>query len=166
MVASLLRWLTFLDHEEILDLDAATEQRPDLREAQRVLARHVCTLVHGPREADRAERASNALYSEAVFELDERTLVEASSEAPATELPRADLGTSRASVAGLLVATGLVTSATKARSALSQGGVYLNNRRVHDQEAVVGPEDLLCGRYALLRRGKRDYHLLRFVGDS
>jgi tyrosyl-tRNA synthetase len=60
------------------------------------------------------------------------------------------------------VSTGLVSSKTAARAALAQGGVYVNNRRRVDPEACLSRDDLVVDRYVVLRRGRRDYHLLRF----
>ena len=62
----------------------------------------------------------------------------------------------------MLVTTGLASSKTSARAALVQGGVYVNNRRRSEPEARLSRDDLLVDRYVVLRRGRRDYHLLRF----
>ncbi len=162
VVGSYLRRLTFLSHEEILALDAETAAHPERRDAQRALARHVCTLVHGLAETERAERAAAALFSEAIADLDEAMLVEICSEAPATDLPRSLLEPPGASVADLLARSGLASSKTRARSILAQGGASVNNVRVSDPDALVSISDLLCDRYVVLRRGRRDYHLVRF----
>ena len=71
VVGTYLRYFTFLDHDEILGLDESTATHPERRDAQRELARQVCTLVHGDEETDRAEQAAAALFGEGVAELDE-----------------------------------------------------------------------------------------------
>lgn len=162
MVGAYLRAFTFLDHDTISALDEETAERPERRAAQRELARQVCTIVHGEAEVQRVERAAEALFSEQIAGLDEQTLLEVCAEAPTTELPRHALDGGLA-VVEALAATGLVPSKSRARTTVEQGGAYLNNRRVEDVDARIGPEDLLAGRYALLRRGRRDYHLLRFA---
>ena len=160
-VGPMLRLLTFLAHEEIEALDAATSQHPARRAAQRALASEVCRLVHGEAETKRAERASGALYSEEIATLDERLLLEVVAEAPSSSISRAELDGAGADLAGLLAATGLSPSRGAARTAVEQGGAYVNNVRRQGPKARVTRDDLLHDRYVLLRRGRRDYHLLR-----
>jgi tyrosyl-tRNA synthetase len=159
-VGTVLRFLTFLDHDTIRTLDAHTAEHPERREAQRALAHEVCTLVHGETETLRAEAAAAALYSEEISTLDEATLLEVCADAPTTVLERSAL--KEMSLVDALVDTGLVKSKSQARTTITQGGAYVNNRRVDDSDARLGPDDLLFGRYLVLRRGRRDYHLLRF----
>ena len=156
-VGTYLRFFTFLDPERIEDLERATVEHPERREAQRALAREITTLVHGVDEAARAEHAAEVLYSEEVSSLDEQTLLDVFAEAPTTTRPRGDVA-----LVDVLVESGLVRSKSEARKAIEQGGAYVNNRRVSDLDRRIDAADLLHGRYALLRRGKRDYHLLRF----
>jgi tyrosyl-tRNA synthetase len=160
-VGTVLRTLTFLDHDTIGALEAETSEHPERRRAQQALAHEVCTLVHGETEAARAAAASRALYSEEIATLDESTLLEVCADAPTTTLARSDLDEGLGLVDALVI-TGLVLSKGRARTTITQGGAYVNNRRVDDAEARLGPDDLLFGRYLVLRRGQRDYHLLRF----
>jgi tyrosyl-tRNA synthetase len=160
-VGTVLRMLTFLEHDTIRSLDIQTAEHPERREAQRALAEAVCTLVHGETETARAAAAARALYSEEIADLDENTLLEVCADAPVTTLRRADLDTGLGLV-DALVTTDLVPSKGRARTTITQGGAYVNNRRVTDADARLGPDDLLFGRYLVLRRGQRDYHLLRF----
>ncbi|HUO49102.1 MAG TPA: tyrosine--tRNA ligase [Acidimicrobiales bacterium] len=160
-VGAYLRYFTFLGHEEIGALDEATAAHPERREAQRALAAAVTTLVHGADETARAQAASAALYTEAIADLDERTLLDVCAEAPSSTLARSILDDGYA-VVDALADAGLAKSKTQARTTVSQGGAYLNNKRVEDAEARIGRDDLLFGQYALLRRGRRDYHLVRF----
>jgi tyrosyl-tRNA synthetase len=162
VVGSYLRRLTLIDLEEIEELDSATSSSPMRREAQRALARHVCRLVHGEAETRRAERAAGALYGESIVELDETTLLEVCSEAPTSVLPASLLDPPGLEVVELFARTGLVGSKARARTLVSQGGAYLNNSRVADPGAKVSRADLLVGRYLVLRRGSRDFHLIRF----
>jgi tyrosyl-tRNA synthetase len=164
VVGTYLRYFTFLPAEAILQLDGATAEHPERREAQRELARQVCTLVHGAGEADRAEQAAAALFGEQVAGLDERSLLEVFSDAPSTTLPRAGLDAGGLAVVDLLVESGMFASRGRARTTLEQGGVYANNTRVGDPDRRFTAEDLVAHRYLVLRRGKKDYHLIRFEG--
>src|SRR5579884_621499 len=162
MVPALLRWYTFLPRSRIEELDELTRTRPERREAQRVLAREVVSLVHGEQEATRAERAAGVLFSEEISTLDEATLLEVFADAPSSARPRSDLEPPGLAVVEALRDSGLVSSLSAARTTVSQGGAYVNNRRVGDPDQRLGVDDLISGRYAVLRRGKKDHHLLRF----
>jgi tyrosyl-tRNA synthetase len=160
-VGTYLRYFTFLDHDEIAALDDATAGHPERRDAQRALAEAVTSMVHGTQETTRAAAASAALYTDAIADLDEATLLEVCAEAPSSTIARSLLDDGYALV-DALAESGLVKSKTQARTTVAQGGAYLNNRRVDDVDARIGRGDLLFDRYALLRRGRRDYHLVRF----
>ncbi len=162
VVGSYLRYFTFLDHDAILALDESTASRPERRESQRELARQVCTLVHGPTETERAEQAGVALFGEGVALFDERTLLDVFADAPSTTLARTRLDGQGLALVDLLVETGLVPSKGRATTTIEQGGAYVNNRRESEPGRLIRPDDLVAGRYLVLRRGKRDYHLVKF----
>jgi tyrosyl-tRNA synthetase len=152
-VPGLLRVFTFRSREEIEELERETAQRPAARLGQRVLAEDVTTLVHGADEYARAVAASQALFGQGDLRaLDERTLGTALAEIPSTVL---EPGQPLPAVADLMAAAGIVPSKSEARRAIAQGGAYLNNDKVTDQDAVPQPGDLLHGRFLVLRRGKR-----------
>ena len=161
MVGSYLRYFTFLPHEAILQLDLATTERPERREAQRQLAREVCTLIHGAAEADRAEEAAEALFGEHVARLDEATLLDVFADAPSTSVDRVRLVEGGLTLVDLLVETGLEPSKSRARATVEGGGAYVNNKRERELARTLGEDDLVAGRYLVLRRGKREYHLVR-----
>lgn len=159
VVANYLRYFTFLPLEEILELDRLTAEQPKARAAQRALAGAVIELVHGPTERNAAEEASRALFGGSVASLDEATLLEVVEEAPASSLPAARLD-GPASLIDLMAECGLVSSKSEARRAIEQGGVFVNDVPVSGIDATLGRADLLHGRYVVLRKGKRQYHLL------
>jgi tyrosyl-tRNA synthetase len=162
----MLRRFTFLDHEEIERLEQATKDHPERREAQQALACSVCTFVHGADETARAERAARALYTEEIAALDTDLLADVVADAPSSSLPRTALDGDGLELAGALVSSGLVASRSEARRAIAQGGAYVNNVRRGDPDddstAAISRADLLSDRYVLLRRGRRDYHVLIF----
>ena len=162
LVPQLLRWYTFLSHERIQELDVEVADRPERREAQRVLAREVTAFIHGEAEAARAERAAGVLFSEEVASLDEATLLEVFADAPSSTRPRSDLDGAGLQVSDALRDSGLASSLSDARKVIQQGGAYVNNRRVTGGEARLTRADLISDRYAVLRRGKATHHLLRF----
>jgi tyrosyl-tRNA synthetase len=158
LTPQLLRFFTFLEHDAINELDAAIASAPEERRAQRALAEEVVTLVHGSEAAARARRAGEALFSEAIADLDEATLLEVVEDAPTTTWSREEL-LAGVNPVDLLVSARLAKSKGEARRFIEQGGVYVNNVRA-TAESRVSVEDALHGRYVVLRRGARQLHLV------
>jgi tyrosyl-tRNA synthetase len=152
-VGELLRIFTFLEHDEIEDLEAQTADKPFLRAGQRALAEQVTTLVHGAEETRRIKDASAALFGGgALQDLDRGTLAAALREAGSVEVKRSD---PMPDIVDLLVVAGLAKSKGEARRTVAEGGAYLNNERVPDPEVTPTAEDLLGGSWLVLRRGKK-----------
>jgi len=163
LVGRYLRYYTWLPLERVEELEKATVEHPERRQAQLALARAVTTLVHGTGEAAAAERASQVLFGGGELAgLDERTLLQVFSEAPSTERSRESLDGPGVSLVEALQESGLVASRSAARTTIGQGGVYVNNRKETDADRRLTAGDLVGGRYVVLRRGKREHHLLRF----
>ncbi|MCX6511845.1 MAG: tyrosine--tRNA ligase, partial [Actinobacteria bacterium] len=153
-VGSFLRYFTFLSHEEITALDLATQETPQLREAQRTLAREAVTMIHGPLACERAMQASDALFSTELADLDEDLLMELFAEAPSVQLPLASFHEGLG-IVDLAVSAGLLASKGEARRAVEQGGLSVNNLRVEGIDHLVKTDQLLHGRYLVLRRGRK-----------
>jgi len=152
-VPNLLRVFSFRSREEIGQLVKESEERPAARLGQHALAEEVTTLVHGAEETRRAIAASQALFGQgSLTDLDEGTLAAVAAEVRAARIS-GDAGIPP--VANLMAAAGIAATVSAARRAIAGGGAYLNNQKVIDEKAVPGAEDLLCGRYLILRRGKR-----------
>jgi tyrosyl-tRNA synthetase len=158
MTSSLLRFFTFLEHDTILGLDEATGSVPQERRAQRALANAVVALVHGEDVALKAERAGEALFQPSIAELDEATLLTVVADAPSSTISRGEFE-SGIDGADLVVRCALAKSKGEARRFLEQGGVYVNNVRL-EPDARVGLESTLHGRYVVVRRGRRELHLV------
>ena len=147
-----LRMFTFLSRDEIAELEKETAERPQLRSAQRKLAEEFTLLVHGDHETKQVIAASQALFGRGELrELDESTLTAAMAEAPTGAVRLAEEPT----IVDLLVASGLTPSRGAARRAVGEGGAYVNNAKVTDEDWRPAKEDLLHGRWLVLRRGKR-----------
>jgi tyrosyl-tRNA synthetase len=152
-VPGLLKVFTFRTRAEIEALEKDLADRPAAREAQRVLAEDVTTLVHGADECGRAIAASRALFGQGELrELDARTLAAALAEVPLVRLPS---GGELPKVADLLAESGVSPSKSAARRDIAGGGAYLNNVKVPDADFAPQASDLLHGRFLVLRRGKR-----------
>ncbi|HVT41391.1 MAG TPA: tyrosine--tRNA ligase [Acidimicrobiales bacterium] len=159
-VGQLLRMLTFLDRAEIEELDAETAAHPERRAGQRALARAVVALVHGDAEVAKCEEASAALFGEAIAGLSEEMLLAVTEDAPTTDVPRPDL-LGGVTLVDLLERAGLAKSKGDARRTVDQGGAYVNNVRQTDAGRTFGPGDLLHDRYLVLRKGRREVHIVK-----
>ena len=160
-VVRYLRWFTFLDAQELAELEAATSERPQARAAQRRLAGELTTLVHGEAQTRAVELASQALFGRAeLSELDEATLASALAETTPVQLKAADAPT----IVDLLVATGLCASKGAARRTVKEGGASVNNQRIAAEDWTPRREDLLYGRWLVIRRGRRHIGAVELLG--
>ncbi|OIJ24000.1 tyrosine--tRNA ligase [Nocardioides luteus] len=154
-VGEMLRVFTFLSHEEIETLEAQHAEKPFLRVAQKALADHMTTLVHGAGETEQAKQAAAALFGGGdLATLSSTTLAAAITEAGAVELER---GEELPTYVDLFVAAGLVSSKGEARRTISEGGAYVNNVRVEDADGSLDEKELLGDGWVVLRRGKKKF---------
>lgn len=159
VVIDYLKWFTFLSVDEIGEYEKAVAERPFKREAQRRLAQELTTLVHGEDATRAVEIASQALFGRAeLADLDEATLISAVSETDIFEVSSSEAG----AIIDLLVGAGLATSRGDARRSVKEGGVYVNNVRVEDEEWVPSPAELLHGSWLVLRKGKKNFAGVKF----
>lgn len=150
-VSTYMRILSFKSREELEEIEKLTEERPQARAAQRALAEELTTLVHGADQCAAVIAASKALFGQGELgDLDEATL-----SAALSELPRVQV-TELGPVVDLLAEVGLVASKSAARRTVKEGGAYVNNTKVASEDAVPSRDELLHGRWLVLRRGKKN----------
>lgn len=159
-----LRYFTLLPREEIETLEARMAEAPQLREAQRRLAEEVTRTVHGETGVGRARAASEVLFGGVVEGLDAGEIADIFADVPSTALPGEALSGEGVALVELLAETGLTASRGEARRSVEQGGIYLNNHRESDTQRRLTAADTLEGRFLLLRKGKKRYHLVRVEG--
>ena len=157
---TLLRTLTFLEREEIQDLEGALQTDPGARAAQRALARELTRLVHGEDALAAAVRASEILFGGSLEGVSEEVFGDVVGEVPTTEFEKTKLASPGVALPEVLVHVGLCSSRGQARKDIEGGGIYLNNERQADAVRRITTNDLLFGKYVLLRKGKRTYAVL------
>ncbi|MFF7408796.1 tyrosine--tRNA ligase [Streptomyces lydicus] len=158
-ISRYMRILSFKSHEELEELEKVTEERPQARTAQRELAEELTTLVHGADQCAAVIAASKALFGQGeLVELDETTLAAALSELPNAKVSK--LG----QVTDLFAEAGLVASKSAARRTVKEGGAYVNNVKVTAEDAVATADELLHGRWLVLRRGKKSLAAVEVTG--
>jgi tyrosyl-tRNA synthetase len=162
-VIAYLKYFTFLDRETIGPLEAATEAAPDQREAQRVLAREVTSLVHGRDQVARAERASSVLFGEDITTLGADEVLAVFDDVPSTDLPADAIAGDGIGMVDLVARVQLASSKGEARRLVQSGGIYVNNRRISDPHARLTRDQAIGGRLFVLRKGQKQNHLVRLT---
>jgi tyrosyl-tRNA synthetase len=159
-VPKFLRTFTFFSHEEILRLEGEHQSNPGGRTAHRALAQHMTELLHGPEGLAQAQKATEALFSGNVAELSEATIAELFGSAPSFALPQDKLSGDGYPAVDLLVEGGVVKSKREAREFLGNGAILINGRAPGAEERITA-DWLLHGAVLLIRRGRKNWHVLR-----
>lgn len=159
-----LKYFTLLDRSQIQVLEAELREAPHKRGAQRALAREVTRLVHGESGVARAEQATQVLFGGDVEGLDAEEIADVFADVPSSQVPRESLAGEGISLLDLLAETGVASSKGDARRSIQGGGVYVNNIRVEDVDRRISMEDALEGEFVVLRKGKKNYRLVRVRG--
>jgi len=160
-VESYLKLFTLLPRQEIESRMKEHQKDPSRREAQGKLATEVTTMVHGKDAMYNATGVSAILFSD----FDPRNVKASVFDEMAKEIPTASVSANTIPLVDALVQAGLAKSKSEARRQIEQGGVYVNQQRVKDVDRKLDPSDWLPGRNLLLRKGKKDYALLRGEGE-
>jgi len=161
-VIQLLKFFTFLPQEDIDALAAQHQATPERRDAHKKLALELTTLVHGETAAHDAIRASEILFGGSLEGITEAQFDEVIAEVPNVTLARNILGQPEGALIEVLIAAGLSPSKGQARKDIEAGGINLNNVRATDTKLVLTADHLLFAKFLLLRKGKRNYALVRF----
>ena len=160
-VSKCLRFLTECPMEEIDALDVSRQEKPQERASQKRLAGALTELLHGAEGLAKAQLAAQILFGAEITSLSDAELSQIFADVPGVSLERARLDAGLA-LLDALVESGLVKSKGEARRAVTEGGVYVNNRRAEGAEFVLTREQLASESTIVLRRGKKNYALVRF----
>lgn len=162
-----INWIkifTFLDKATIDELTVQHQAAPHLRILQKALAEDITVRVHSREEFVKALQASEVLFGKSTKNqlqgLDEATLLDIFDGVPTFPISAAGIGEGIQIVELLAAETNIYASKGEARRAIKAGAVNLNQEKVISEELVVGASDLINGKYLLVRKGKKDYHLV------
>mgnify|MGYP001458620742 CR=1 FL=1 len=160
-VIKFLKVFSFKSRSEIEEIEKAHLENPGARSAHRELARELTALVHSPEICERVEAAAKALFGQGdISELDEATLTAALAELPKATVKK---GEEIPTWVDLLAASGVVDSKSAARRIVKEGGAYLNNEKISGEDFRLEKSHFLCGKYAVLRKGKRDLAAVELI---
>jgi tyrosyl-tRNA synthetase len=155
-----LKFFTFLVRDRIDELARVTQIAPERREAQRTLAREVTAAVHGAEQVARAERAAAVLFGETLEDANVDDVLMVFADAPSTDL---SLGPEGMTIVELLTSVKLVSSRSEAARLVKSGGIYVNNVRAADERARLTVADAIGGQVIVLRKGRKDQHVVRLL---
>ncbi|MFS0646010.1 tyrosine--tRNA ligase [Siminovitchia sp. 179-K 8D1 HS] len=153
-----LKYFTFLDREEIEALEKSLEKEPHLRKAQKALAEEMTRLIHGEEALRQAIRITEALFSGNIKELSIEEIEQGFKDVPSYE-PK---GEKENGLVDLLVAAKISPSKRQAREDIQNGAITINGDRITDIGFELGEKDKLGGKFTIIRRGKKKYHLIKY----
>lgn len=160
-VINYLKYFTFLTKDVIEELKFSVAEKPQEREAQRKLAKEITSIVHGETALSRAEQATQVLFGGSLEGLTGADIEEIFEDVQSTQIPRTDIEVEGKSIIDLLVECGIAKSKGDARRSIQEGGINLNNDRITDVEQLIKPDRLIENRYLILRKGRKNYHLVK-----
>jgi tyrosyl-tRNA synthetase len=161
-VEKFLKIFTFLDLDLIAKIVLEHKENPGKRIAQYKLAEEITKIVHGEEQLARAQKSSCVLFGGDLKYLKLDEIRDVFSDVPSTILERAKIEV-QPSFSELVLHIGIVSSKSEARRLINQGGLYMNNKRIKDMDLLVNQENLLRRSILIIRKGKKQYHLIEFL---
>lgn len=157
-----IKIFTMLDKQTIESAIAVHKECPEKRELQKLLAKEVTVMVHGEKEYETAVKASQMLFGKATTEdlraLDEKTFLAVFDGVPTHTIDRSKLPLGI--LDALAVETDIFPSKGEARKMIQQNGFSLNKEKMNDIARNLTEEDIIDGKYILVQKGKKDYHII------
>ena len=153
MVIDYLKIFTFLNVEDIIELEKSNKEKPELREAHKALAREIITDLHGVEDYNDAVKISESLFSGNVKALSSKQIEEAFKGLEPFYI------TESIDFIDLLVDNKICSSKREAREFVSNGSVSLNGEKVCDISFKVSKDVCISNKYLIIRRGKKKYYI-------
>ena len=164
-VITYMKFFTLLSQEEIQGYEEAVAARPEKREAQKKLAEEITRLVHGDTALEKAEKASRVLFGEEISQLSVEDITDIFADVPSSEIQKSQFSGDGTPFVDITVSAGLASSKGEARRLIQGGGLYLNNVRVSDVQRSISLSDSIGGQVFIIRKGAKQYHLVRLTQD-
>ena len=157
-VIEYLKIFTFLSLAEIKGLETKMRESPEKRTAQKKLASELTALVHGKTAAIEAKNVSKALFSQDFLQLTREEVLMGFKQAPSHKINSIDK-----SLMETLVELDIISSKRQAREDFQNGAIYINGSRCQDAAKKIKDLEALHQEFLILRRGKKNYHLLKLI---
>ena len=152
-VIEYLKKLTFLNKEEIDELEVSLKEHPEERKAQKALAKAIITFLHGEEEYNKALNISECLFSDKIWDLKADEIISS-----INDVPRFDVS-DNTNLIDLLVDNKIVSSKREAREMISGGAISINNAKCTDLDKKITKDDAIEGKVLLIKKGKKNYYL-------
>lgn len=156
-VIKFLKYFTFLDVNQIADLEKSLEEEPEKRLAQKTLAEELTTFVHGKAALEQAIHISEALFKGNIKDLSADDIEQGFKDVPSYDAVKEDIP-----LVYLLVDAKISSSRRQAREDIQNGAIYINGDRIQDLSHEVSSTDRIDDRFTIIRRGRRRYFLIRY----
>lgn len=153
-VIKYLKYFTFLNQEEIAQLEEEVAKRPEKRVAQRRLAEEVTRFVHGEEALKSAQKITEKLFSGEIRDLTADEIAAAFDKMPHTEI-----SAEATNIVDFLVTNGFEASKRHAREDITNGAITINGERRRDLNTIIDPSEAFDGKFVVIRRGKKKYFL-------
>jgi len=160
---SYLKYFTWLSRAEIDDLEGKAREHPEEREAQRTLACELTRMVHGETALAKALQASGVLFGGEIAGLTADEVRDIMADVPVSQMARSQFEGDGMLVLDVLAETKVASSRGDARRLIDSGGIYVNNLRVADAGERTSLAHTIEGKFIVLRRGKKQYHLIELI---
>lgn len=152
-VIDYLKKLTFLNKEEIDNLEKSLKEEPELRLAQKALAKEIITFLHGEDEYKKALNISESLFTDKIWNLTSTEIIDSIKDVPQIELEENML------LVDLLVNSKIVSSKREAKEMITGNAISINNKKITDIEATITKKDAIDEKVILLKKGKKNFYL-------
>lgn len=156
-VIKFMHYFTFLSLAEIEEFADKVKSKPEKRAAQKRLAEEITTMVHGEEALRQAQKISTALFSGDLKQLAANDVRQGFKDVPTYEVENKEHN-----LLDLLVQASVSSSKRQAREDIKNGAIYINGERTQDLKYVLSSVDKLDDEFTIIRRGKRNYYLIRF----
>lgn len=159
--ADVIRYMkifTFLTREEIEAFEVTVTEEAHLRKAQKALAEEMTKMIHGEAALENAIRITNALFSGDIKSLSANEMKEVFKDVPSIEMTKEDKN-----IVDLIVEGAISSSKRQAREDVTNGAISINGEKITDVGYVISAADRLDDSFAIVRRGKKKYHMVKFV---
>ena len=161
-----IKLFTMIDVNEINSIIEEHKKAPEKRLLQSTLAKYMTCMVHSEEEYNKAVEASEILFGKGTMsdieKLDEKTFLAAMNGVPTVEVEKTNFE-SGVTVIDLAAMHDKVTSKSEARKLIKSNGFSINKIKMTDEKSVIKEDSLIGGKYLLLQKGKKDYHLVKVV---
>ena len=152
-----LKVFTFLSKEEIEELEKKNNERPELREAHKALAREVITDLHGKEEYEKALRISECLFSGDIKNLKLNEIEEGFKDVPSFEIEDS------INIMDMFINNNICSSKREIREFLNSGAITINGEKVTDENLIINKDMAIENKIIIIRRGKKKYYMGKFV---